>query len=486
MKKFLMVFACCALLCGSGYRIYLFFTPSEEPLTESVKNKPLRSLDVDAMAARLNKNQESYQKLRDESLAVYAQLHPVPSSRDLRAKTAIRLAAYLWVWDDFYGEGLWKTFADYANSILPAQGGKPEVCDPLLVLVADVEYFRFVHSTKDSNVESMAKDVASLDATSYPEAFKVWGHRLMLQNLIRVKKDSKFGPSMTKSIELLPGVMEKLKIKYQALAKEGWPEELLYKAGDGCLDLAENDADNLPRLAKSLDEALESEMPESFVRPALQGSFYVTYAWNARGKGWASSVTEEGWVLMKERLIKAGEILEKAYEKYPNEGTIPRTMISVGLGLQTGKEDLNMWFQRAIKCDPNNYFYYKAKLYYLLPRWYGSNEEILGFGLECEGTQNWQAKIPMILLLAFEDMAENNPKTFATPKIWEATEKLLQTYLEHYPQSTTYRSKYAKYAVLSGHPQAAKKQFEILGEDWDREVFSQKEYKSMKTEADRS
>ena len=38
------------------------------------------------------------------------------------------------------------------------------------------------------------------------------------------------------------------------------------------------------------------------------------------------------------------------------------------------------WFRRAMKADPGNYSACSSKLYYLEPKWHGSEEEMLAFG----------------------------------------------------------------------------------------------------------
>ena len=71
------------------------------------------------------------------------------------------------------------------------------------------------------------------------------------------------------------------------------------------------------------------------------------------------------------------------------------------------------------------------------------------------------------------------------PQVWEPLEKVYREYLRHYPESTIYRSEFAKCAAQGGHWKIAKEQFDILGDEWDRGTFEGGEYKSFLESATR-
>lgn len=62
-----------------------------------------------------------------------------------------------------------------------------------------------------------------------------------------------------------------------------------------------------------------------YVQLEVRGEYYVTHAWQARGRGWADTVTEEGARLFYERLDEAQSALEQAYAANPS-GQGHRTM----------------------------------------------------------------------------------------------------------------------------------------------------------------
>ncbi len=53
----------------------------------------------------------------------------------------------------------------------------------------------------------------------------------------------------------------------------------------------------------------KNRMPNEAISAVLEADYWFEYAWNARGGGYASSVSAEGWKLFHERLAKAKKVL---------------------------------------------------------------------------------------------------------------------------------------------------------------------------------
>src|SRR5262249_50866902 len=77
-------------------------------------------------------------------------------------------------------------------------------------------------------------------------------------------------------------------------------------------------------------------------------------------------------------------------------------MMAVELGLGKGKEHLELWFQRAMKLNPDSYYACLNKLTYLEPKWYGSTEEMLAFARQCALSTNYGGNVALILEKAHE------------------------------------------------------------------------------------
>ena len=245
----------------------------------------------------------------------------------------------------------------------------------------------------------------------------------------------------------------------------------LYVVGYSLLDAAQSDESTLKQVSMGLDKAFEEEDRNNPQADVLDGQFYISDAWNARGSGWANAVTQQGWQLFAERLSRANAILNGVYARTPQEPGVARSMMTVVLGAQLPRDQMELWFQRGQAVEGNLFGLYMAKRWYLLPRWYGSDAEVWNFGLECSSSSNWAAKIPILLAESITDRAGNDPTVYAQPEIWQPLEKVYRDYLTHYPASTHYRSLFALGAAQGGHWDVAKEQFKLLGSDWDPDVF---------------
>jgi hypothetical protein len=225
-------------------------------------------------------------------------------------------------------------------------------------------------------------------------------------------------------------------------------------------------------------EALLKHRPDSLLAPLLKGRVYVTYAWDARGGGWANSVTEDGWAKMKERLAAAEEALTAAYEKDPFDAEAPTQMLVVELGQGKGRDVMEKWYQRAMKADPDNIAACKKKMYYLEPKWHGGAEPMLEFGRELLKGGNWGALLPFQLVDAHLTLAgyekDKSGAYWSRPGVWEDLKSVYDAALAHDPKNDYWRSFYAKLACRCGQFAEARRQFEAVGERARLDAFKDK------------
>ena len=213
----------------------------------------------------------------------------------------------------------------------------------------------------------------------------------------------------------------------------------------------------------------------------FKGDFYIDAAWEARGNGLAHTVTPEGWALFNERLAIAGSALEKAWELGPEEPEAPARMITVILGTTGDREEMEKWFARAMAANPNSYGTCQAKLNFLLPRWHGSEAEMIEFGRECIATQNWWGELPLIIVDVYREIVNcgtHDPKElYTSPEVWRDIHSAYASFLEVYPDSDwapRYRNRLAKLACRSEQWAEAAQQFEAIGQNFDDRVFRSK------------
>ncbi|MCP5557891.1 MAG: hypothetical protein H7A55_09085 [Verrucomicrobiaceae bacterium] len=132
----------------------------------------------------------------------------------------------------------------------------------------------------------------------------------------------------------------------------------------------------------------------------------VKEGWKARGSGWASTVTEEGWRGFEQHLSSARQNLVSAWKARPDAPwaaslMIPVTMAGHGLPGLNERE----WFDRATTAIFDHSPAYTNLLLALLPRWGGSHEQMLDFAKACADTQRYDTIVPSRLFVAVKNVA---------------------------------------------------------------------------------
>jgi len=152
--------------------------------------------------------------------------------------------------------------------------------------------------------------------------------------------------------------------------------------------------------------------PSSVGLAMAEATYWQMYAWDARGRGYARTVSEEGWQLFKERNIKARDALER----------VPRDQIKCGawyalrirVGRHTGEPTSKVWtvFEEGTKRFPRYHSIYFSAAEMLLPKWGGSFEEFERFARRsAEQTAAYEGEgMYARLFWIFDDADELDPK----------------------------------------------------------------------------
>jgi hypothetical protein len=202
----------------------------------------------------------------------------------------------------------------------------------------------------------------------------------------------------------------------------------------------------------------------------IRGRYYIGYAWVARGSGWASTVSDQGWKLMQERLQVARESLEKSWNISPIED-VAVSMITLNMGDTGNRAEMERWFNRAMELNPASYNACEAKLLWLMPKWHGSAREAIAFGRECVTNTAWKGDVPLHLYHAHRQLAtwylqseqgtEND--YWKLPGVWPDVRASFEEFLEQNPDRTGWRHDYALAAYQAEAWDDLRKQIKLLG-----------------------
>jgi hypothetical protein len=155
-------------------------------------------------------------------------------------------------------------------------------------------------------------------------------------------------------------------------ARGDWPIYFFYNAFS---DLPEATSDAAWQVhLQALRDWFENDPDSINPRVALARALY-SYAFVARGEGWASSVTQEGWRLFHERVTEASRILRAAEELGQSCPVYYSTRLMLSSVDGTAREQYDDLFDKSVQAFPTYANFYRLKANYLLPRWHGEEGE---------------------------------------------------------------------------------------------------------------
>ena len=160
-------------------------------------------------------------------------------------------------------------------------------------------------------------------------------------------------------------------------------------------------------------------------------------------------------------------------------------MINLELGQGEGRDRMELWFQRAMELDTNNYSACWQKAYYLEPKWYGSPEDLLKFGRECVASSKWGGRVPLVLVDAHTRLVRYVPdgkqkEYWKRPEVWKDLKAGFDKYFQLCPDANGTRQRCALYAYRCEQWEELNKQLSLL-KSVDYDYFGGKEkFEEMK------
>lgn len=187
---------------------------------------------------------------------------------------------------------------------------------------------------------------------------------------------------------------------------------------------------------KHLNQFMEwqKKYPESEAARLLEAVYWRSYAWNARGSGYANSVSKEGWQLFHQRIsnaqIKLASVSSNCPAKYP-------VMIDNLIDASASEPDLRTVYNEAIKRFPEYHSIYFAMSRHYLPEWGGSISAYEKFANEAASTtRSFEGSAMYARLYWLADHPGDIPFTnTGKPPSWPKLKQALDDLTTKYPDS---------------------------------------------------
>ena len=160
---------------------------------------------------------------------------------------------------------------------------------------------------------------------------------------------------------------------------------------------------------KKVAEICETPLKSKYAQLMLKGAFELRKAWLERGHDWASGVRPEGWVGFGQHMKQAAEKFRAAWELKPQYPQPATNMLDIRIVAgKAVEEDRAEWFSRALTAQFDYLPAYKAWLNGLLPRWGGSHEKMLDFGIMCARTHRYDTQVPYYFFKILGDVLDDS------------------------------------------------------------------------------
>jgi hypothetical protein len=271
-------------------------------------------------------------------------------------------------------------------------------CDDPIVLysLAHLRY-RTADKATPPQAAEWVRAAEGLEASRYADSRKAWGAMRAAQALKAIATNT--------PPEVLRWRDKVLQFNRLALAENDLPPEEGYGLLKAHLDILRRNQSQRTYAFEQLWPLLTKKEPRSAEAWTSRADCMISYAWAARGNGYADTVKSKDWKLMEERLAIAEEALDKAWALGGTEQTA-LVALTLERGQGKGRARMEEFFKRAMSINPKSYEACSRKLTYLYPRWYGSREAMLEFGQECVSSKLWGGKVPLVMLDVHDELAK--------------------------------------------------------------------------------
>ncbi len=144
------------------------------------------------------------------------------------------------------------------------------------------------------------------------------------------------------------------------------------------------------------------EMPDSPTPLVALAKAHIDWAWQARGSGYAGTVTEEGWQQFHTRIAEARSLLERAEKLGPQDAEAHRQLLVVAMAEGLSDEQARTWFDAGRKIDPWYSPLYTQMATLKMPRWGGAPGDVERFAAEAAELMPGDDGLALFGLIAYE------------------------------------------------------------------------------------
>jgi hypothetical protein len=254
-----------------------------------------------------------------------------------------------------------------------------------------------------------------------------------------------------------------------------WQLEYYYEnlsLGWGCITPSREDW-----LYRVFDEWIKKK-PESVTPRIAKAKAYIDFAWKARGRGYANTITKEGWKICEQKMNEAWKLLDDAERLYSKDPEIYALRIEISKTMSKNRKEIEEIFEKGIKVERLYCPLYNEMATTLMPRWHGKHGELEAFmdravnlTKDSEG-ESFYARISDTIFRYYE--FDEFQKEHNIP--YERIKAGYLDLLKYYPETRYYLNSFCYMACLNKDKKTARELLQRIGNDCDHSVWGSQEY----------
>jgi len=192
--------------------------------------------------------------------------------------------------------------------------------------------------------------------------------------------------------------------------------------------------------------------PKSVYPELIQSLIFESWAWGARGYGYAKTISPQNWAIFRARVEMAAMSLSEVVERANTNPLWYELSLDVGLDQSKKVDDLRSTFNRGVVEQPRYWPLYTRMLRILMPRWSGSEQDIQGFINDVASYPDGQTNFEKYARLywSYSSLEQDDVALFAgSLAVWSTMKAGFMDLQRQYPKSDFILNSYAKFACMA-------------------------------------
>jgi len=206
----------------------------------------------------------------------------------------------------------------------------------------------------------------------------------------------------------------------------------------------------------------EEKFPQSLIAPVMHGWVMNAYAWEARGGGFANTVSSDGLKKFNERLHQTRVMLQDRPELKTRPGYY-EVMITVALGEGWEKPAFDRLFAEAVAIAPDYEEIYCKRANSLQEKWYGGPGEWQKFAADSADSTKADLGMSLYTRIVWTIVGTKKIEAFRAAKIdWPRMRQGFEDLAHRYPDSLWNKNAYCYFAYAANDRETVRRLLEEL------------------------